>query len=305
MLAAFGSVRAWMMTPADILNERPPAPPSTSSALMAREVEEVRNAVRKPTREQIALVYKWADGVSTPTPPGHWNVIAGPHIAAAGFSEVRTARAYALLNMSMHDAAVACWDAKFAYYNPRPSQMDPRIRTIIGLPNFPSYTSGHSTFSAAAAEVPMPRHKRHPQNGLAPRRVPAGRPQLLPGRRQVPTDRIDRALGPACRWPWTRIWSFHDRERRNSPKRPRARRAVHGTEPSLATHFRSASADRRQALREGKRETWPIRVLNLDQRATSRRTRDLGDAGHEAWLTTGGRAADGTRPAARRRPCWC
>ena len=27
------------------------------------------------------------------------------------------------------------------------------IRTIIGLPNFPSYTSGHSTFSAAAATV--------------------------------------------------------------------------------------------------------------------------------------------------------
>ena len=120
---------------------------------MAREVEEVRNAVRKPTREQIAIVYKWADGLSTPTPPGHWNVIAAPHIAAAGFSEVRAARAYALLNMSLHDAAVACWDAKFAYYNPRPSQMDPRIRTIIGLPNFPSYTSGHSTFSAAAAEV--------------------------------------------------------------------------------------------------------------------------------------------------------
>jgi membrane-associated phospholipid phosphatase len=153
MLAAFGSVRAWMMTPADIVNERPPAPPSTSSALMARETEEVRNAVRKPTREQIAIVYKWADGVSTPTPPGHWNLIAAPHIAAAGWSEVRTARAFALLNMALHDAAVACWDAKFTYYNPRPSQMDPRIRTIIGLPNFPSYTSGHSTFSAAAAEV--------------------------------------------------------------------------------------------------------------------------------------------------------
>src|SRR4029450_6098441 len=150
---AFGSVRAWMMTPADILNERPAPPPSTSSALMAREVEEGPNSLRQPTREQTALVYKWSDGVSTPTPPGHWNVIAAPHIAAAGFSEVRTARAFALLNMSLHEAAVACWDVTFAYYNPRPSQMDPRIRTIIGLPNFPSYTSGHSTFSAAAAEV--------------------------------------------------------------------------------------------------------------------------------------------------------
>ena len=55
--------------------------------------------------------------------------------------------------MAMHDAAVACWDAQFTYFNPRPSQLDPAIRTAIGLPNFPSYTSGHSTFSAAAAEV--------------------------------------------------------------------------------------------------------------------------------------------------------
>jgi membrane-associated phospholipid phosphatase len=153
MLPAFGSVRAWMMTPADVLNERPAPPPSTASALMARELEEVRQAVRKPSREQIAIVYKWADGLSTPTPPGHWNFIAGPYISGAGFSEVRTARAYALLNMALHDAAVSCWDAKFAYFNPRPSQLDPRIRTIIGLPNFPSYLSGHSTYSASAAAV--------------------------------------------------------------------------------------------------------------------------------------------------------
>ena len=55
--------------------------------------------------------------------------------------------------MALHDAAVGCWDAKFTYFNPRPSQLDPSIKTVIGLPNFPSYTSGHSTFSAAAAAV--------------------------------------------------------------------------------------------------------------------------------------------------------
>ena len=120
---------------------------------MAREAAEVKSAVEHLTREQMATVYKWADGVSTPTPPGHWNFIAQPYIAQAQFSEVRAARAFALLNMAMHDAAVACWDVKFAYFNPRPSQIDPEIRTIVGLPNFPSYTSGHSTFSAAAAEV--------------------------------------------------------------------------------------------------------------------------------------------------------
>jgi hypothetical protein len=55
--------------------------------------------------------------------------------------------------MAMHDAAVGCWDVKFTYFNPRPSQLDSSIRTVIGLPNFPAYTSGHSTFSPAAAVV--------------------------------------------------------------------------------------------------------------------------------------------------------
>jgi hypothetical protein len=55
--------------------------------------------------------------------------------------------------MAMHDAAVGCWDTKFFYYNPRPSQVDPSIKTATGVPNFPSFTSGHSTFSGAAATV--------------------------------------------------------------------------------------------------------------------------------------------------------
>ena len=38
---------------------------------------------------------------------------------------MRAARAFALLNMALHDAAVGCWDAKYTYFNPRPSQLDP------------------------------------------------------------------------------------------------------------------------------------------------------------------------------------
>jgi membrane-associated phospholipid phosphatase len=48
---------------------------------------------------------------------------------------------------------VGCWEAKYYYFNPRPSQLDPSIKTKTGLPNFPSYTSGHSTFSASASVV--------------------------------------------------------------------------------------------------------------------------------------------------------
>jgi len=153
MLPLFGQVRGWMMSPTDIANNRPGAPPSTSSAQMASDLQAVRDAVNNITPDQLATVYKWADGVSTPTPPGHWNTIAVPYIVAAQMSEVRTARVFALLDMAMHDAAVSCWDTKYAYFNPRPSQLGPSIKTWTGLPNFPSYVSGHSVFSAAASDV--------------------------------------------------------------------------------------------------------------------------------------------------------
>jgi PAP2 superfamily len=153
MLPVFGKVKAWMMTPDDIVRERPAPPPAVSSTQMARDLAEVDQTVNNLTREQRAIAIKWADGASTPTPPGHWNFIAEPYIANAGWSEVRAARAFALLDMTLHDAAVACWDVKYTYINPRPAQLSANVKTAIGLPNFPSYTSGHSTFSGAAAEV--------------------------------------------------------------------------------------------------------------------------------------------------------
>ena len=153
MLPAFGAVRTWSMTPVELIAARPAAPYPTASPEMKAEVAEVRRTTEKLTREQRAIAQRWNDGAGTYTPPGHWNDIAADHIRDAKFSEVRAARAFALLNMAMHDASVACWEAKFTYFNPRPSQLDPAIRTDIGLPNFPAYPSGHSTFSAAASEV--------------------------------------------------------------------------------------------------------------------------------------------------------
>ena len=153
MLAGFGQVKAWMLTPAQIITERPAPPPSTSSAQMAQELAEVKQTVDHLTRDQLAIANKWNDGAGTYAPPGHWNDITAEYVRDARMSEVRAARVFALLNMAMQDAAVGCWESKFFYFNPRPSQLDPTIKTPIGLPNFPSFSSGHSTFSAAATVV--------------------------------------------------------------------------------------------------------------------------------------------------------
>src|ERR1700730_7593391 len=149
----FGQVRAWNLTPADIVAERPPPPPSTSSQQMKDETAEVKRTVEHLTSAQLAIAQKWNDGAGTYSPPGHWNDVALEYVRDAKVSEVRAARVFALLNMAMHDAGVGCWEAKYHYFNPRPSQLDPSIKTEIGIPNFPSYTSGHSTFSAAGTVI--------------------------------------------------------------------------------------------------------------------------------------------------------
>ena len=153
MLPLFGKVSAWMMTPDQVAADRPPPPPATGSPQMKAELATVKNTVDHLTRAQYAIALKWNDGAGSYTPPGHWNGVALNYVRDAKMSEVRAARVFALLNVAMHDAGVGCWEAKYHYFNPRPTQLDPTIKTQIGLPNFPSYTSGHSTFSAAAASV--------------------------------------------------------------------------------------------------------------------------------------------------------
>jgi hypothetical protein len=154
MLVLFGRVKTWLFDSLTMVTTiRPTPPPSTSSQQFKDELAEVYDFSKNLTREQMRIAHFWADGIGTYTPPGHWNAIAAEDFVKQNFSEVRWARNLALLNMSLMDAAIACWDAKYFYYNPRPSQIEPRIKTVTGLPNFPSYTSGHSTFSGAAATI--------------------------------------------------------------------------------------------------------------------------------------------------------
>jgi hypothetical protein len=153
MLPLFGNVKGFLLDSAAVVALRPGPPPSTTSDTMRQIVEQAKNTVANATRAQLSLVQFWADGAGTWTPPGHWNYIAAQDFIGQNWSEVRWARNFALLNMAEMDAAIECWYIKYYYFNPRPSQMDPIIRTLTGIPNFPAYVSGHSMFSAAAATI--------------------------------------------------------------------------------------------------------------------------------------------------------
>ncbi len=153
MLPLFGKVKTFLFDSATLVAIRPPAPPLTHSPEFKKETDEVLWYSKNYDRERMRIINFWADGINTSTPPGHWNAIAANSFVPMHFSEVRWARNMALLNMAMMDAAIACWDTKYFYFNPRPTQMNPEIKTLTGLPNFPSYTSGHSTFSGSASTI--------------------------------------------------------------------------------------------------------------------------------------------------------
>lgn len=74
-------------------------------------------------------------------------------IASHNLGPMHASRALALASTAMADALIACWDGKFFYWLERPISADSTIRTTFSTPPFPSYPSGHSTQSAAAAEV--------------------------------------------------------------------------------------------------------------------------------------------------------
>ena len=153
MLPLFGNVKTFLFDSATLVHIRPASPFSTKSDEFTQQNDAAYNQIKSPTREQNRIVQFWADGVGTYTPAGHWNAIAAEDFIKQNYSEVRWARNMALLNMAEMDAAILCWNTKYYYFNPRPTQMVPDIKTLTGIPNFPSYISGHSTFSEAASTI--------------------------------------------------------------------------------------------------------------------------------------------------------
>lgn len=162
-------VTPWAMTSgSQFRGEPPPAPGSPEYTVAFREVKRLGRAdstVRSAEQSEIALF--WADGPGTATPPGHWLVLAQDVSELRSLSLLENARLFALLSITEADAAVVSWDFKYYYDNWRPvtgirnadldgnpdTAADPDWVSFITTPPFPSYTSGHSTFSGSGARL--------------------------------------------------------------------------------------------------------------------------------------------------------
>lgn len=151
MLPNFGAVKTWHFSKEQMISMRPARPHVVGSPEFEKELDELRQVQRNQTREQQRIANFWADGPGSYTPPGHWHRLATETTLKYGCDELTTAEVLAYVGTTLMDAGIACWDVKYLYCSPRPQQFG--IKTSVGVPNFPAYTSGHSTFSGAAAHV--------------------------------------------------------------------------------------------------------------------------------------------------------
>ena len=167
-----GQIKPWTMTHGSqfrATNFYPPASPEfTQEFENIRLIGGANSRLRTLDQAQIALF--WEDGPWGITPPGHFLYLAAQVLQRKPLSFIDRAREFALLGMTQCDASISAWDSKYAHDILRPETAirararkfgnpDPRVRnyghwsSYIPTPEFPAYTSGHSTFGAAGAEL--------------------------------------------------------------------------------------------------------------------------------------------------------
>jgi hypothetical protein len=144
---------------ADAARFRPPGPPALDSQAYATSLKLVRAigsvTSTERTKDQTEIARFWADGDGTVTPPGHWNRIARGLAVEKKLKLMESARLFGMLNVALADASVVCWDCKYRFDFWRPvtalRELDKEWMPLLPTPPFPAYTSGHSSFSGAAA----------------------------------------------------------------------------------------------------------------------------------------------------------
>jgi PAP2 superfamily len=143
------------------------APPlALNSSQYAADLNEVRTmgtlsgSGRLPDQSELALF--WA--LNTPLA---WNRVAAQLSTARGLSLTENAHLFAVLNVTMADAIIACWDTKYRYLFWRPvtairtgltpadadQTWEPWLNTLTGTPPHPEYPSAHASYSGSAAFV--------------------------------------------------------------------------------------------------------------------------------------------------------
>src|SRR6185503_9234505 len=145
---------------------RPGGPPALTSQLYATDFNETKfkGDISGLNRTEDESLYSrfWAASTAS----SFWNQIALDLAERRHLTLSARSRMLTLLNLSIADAAIGCWEAKYTYSFWRPLTAIPLADTdgnpdtvgapftsYLVTPNHPEYPSGHSCLSGAAAAV--------------------------------------------------------------------------------------------------------------------------------------------------------
>jgi len=187
----------------------PPAagPATHTDALYRSQARQILDDSAGLNDLQKVVAEYWADGPTSELPPGHWSLFGQFVSLRDGHTLGNDIRMFFALTNAVMDAGIACWGLKNQYDSVRPvtavhhlfsgkpvrawagpfqgtrtfdgALWRPYQASTVVTPPFQEFLSGHSTFSAAAAEV-LERHTGSDAFGSSVT-VPAGSSKFEPG----------------------------------------------------------------------------------------------------------------------------
>ena len=173
----WGLVKPYALKSGDQLRETIalPANYETDRDLYELQAKEILDITATLSDKQKAIAEYWADGPKSETPPGHWTLFA-KFVSDRDHHDLNDdVKMFFAMTNAMFDSSIVTWDAKryFDYVRPicairflyagkeveswngivEGAKWSP-YQPVSGLtPPFSEYTSGHSGFSASAAET--------------------------------------------------------------------------------------------------------------------------------------------------------
>ncbi|MEZ4948492.1 MAG: vanadium-dependent haloperoxidase [Saprospiraceae bacterium] len=172
LLPHWGKVRTFAALATD--KSIPPLDFNTNASselfAQAKETKELVDDIKAGLEdEQLWIAEFWSDDcpILTFTPAGRWVSITNQLIGQESLNMMDAVLVYARLGFALSDAGVKCWAEKYKHNCLRPIDFireymgDPDWNTVMCpdgtggyyTPNFPTFPSGHATFSGAAAVV--------------------------------------------------------------------------------------------------------------------------------------------------------
>ncbi len=151
ILPMAGTWKPWVLSSPSEFRPGPPVP--YNSPQKAAELAELKNFHRTPLTNSEAMF--WEAAVGGLRAHQYWNEQLSKKTLEYRLDgdPPRAARAFVLPFVTLYDAGIACWDAKYTYWAIRPFQLDPDVKPLFTTPNHPSYPAAHACSSIAITRV--------------------------------------------------------------------------------------------------------------------------------------------------------